>query len=210
MSFNPLDLKHLNLQYDKGNSYILYIRKRANIQQNIVLNLHLSDLSTFILSMLSFQWQIEKNPFQKLCMNTDMALFWANAGTGSRGVVIKSCMILVTPWTVAHQAALSMGFPRQEYWRMGSHSFPRGSSRPRDWTWLSCNLGRFSTNWATRKAPNVGIAACYLVCADKWLSFSTHLYKGSWFPEYGWFPKRRIFFENVKIEEISETLLAHW
>ena len=23
----------------------------------------------------------------------------------------------VTPWTVAHQASLSMGFPRQEYWR---------------------------------------------------------------------------------------------
>ena len=23
---------------------------------------------------------------------------------------------LVTPWTVAHQAPLSMGFPRQEYW----------------------------------------------------------------------------------------------
>jgi len=22
----------------------------------------------------------------------------------------------VTPWTVAHQAALSMGFSRQEYW----------------------------------------------------------------------------------------------
>ena len=22
----------------------------------------------------------------------------------------------VTPWTVAHQAPLSMGFPRQEYW----------------------------------------------------------------------------------------------
>ena len=21
-----------------------------------------------------------------------------------------------TPWTIAHQAALSMGFPRQEYW----------------------------------------------------------------------------------------------
>ena len=23
---------------------------------------------------------------------------------------------IVTPWTVAHQAPLSMGFPRQEYW----------------------------------------------------------------------------------------------
>ena len=24
--------------------------------------------------------------------------------------------LLVTPWTVAHQAPLSMGFSRQEYW----------------------------------------------------------------------------------------------
>ena len=28
-----------------------------------------------------------------------------------------SCVCLfATPWTVAHQASLSMGFPRQEYW----------------------------------------------------------------------------------------------
>ena len=24
--------------------------------------------------------------------------------------------LLATPWTVAHQASLSMGFPRQEHW----------------------------------------------------------------------------------------------
>ena len=30
----------------------------------------------------------------------------------SRSVMSDS----VTPWTVAHQAPLSMGFPRQEYW----------------------------------------------------------------------------------------------
>ena len=28
----------------------------------------------------------------------------------------QSCPTLVTPWTVAHQASLSVGFPRQEYW----------------------------------------------------------------------------------------------
>ena len=29
-----------------------------------------------------------------------------------------SCVqLFVTPWTVASQAPLSMGFPRQEYWR---------------------------------------------------------------------------------------------
>ena len=31
-------------------------------------------------------------------------------------LVPKSCPALLTPWTVAHQAPLSMGFFRQEYW----------------------------------------------------------------------------------------------
>ena len=35
---------------------------------------------------------------------------------GGGGLVAKSCPILVTPWTVACQAPLSMGFSRQEYW----------------------------------------------------------------------------------------------
>ena len=33
----------------------------------------------------------------------------------SGGLVTKSCLTLATPWTRAHQAALSMGFPRQGY-----------------------------------------------------------------------------------------------
>ena len=32
------------------------------------------------------------------------------------GLVAKSCLTLATPWTVACQAPLSMGFSRQEYW----------------------------------------------------------------------------------------------
>ena len=31
-------------------------------------------------------------------------------------LVAQTCLTLVTPWTVAHQAPLSMGFSRQEYW----------------------------------------------------------------------------------------------
>ena len=31
------------------------------------------------------------------------------------GLVAKLCPTLATPWTVAHQAALSMGFPKQKY-----------------------------------------------------------------------------------------------
>ena len=35
---------------------------------------------------------------------------------GGGGLVIQSCPTLATPWTVAHQAPLPMGFSRQESW----------------------------------------------------------------------------------------------
>ena len=35
---------------------------------------------------------------------------------GGGGLVAKLCSTLETPWTVAPQAPLSMGFPRQEFW----------------------------------------------------------------------------------------------
>ena len=35
---------------------------------------------------------------------------------GGGALVAKSCPTLGTPWAVAHQAPLSMGFSRQEYW----------------------------------------------------------------------------------------------
>ena len=40
---------------------------------------------------------------------------WGGGGGGG-GLVAKSYPTLATPWTVAHQAPLSMGFSRQEYW----------------------------------------------------------------------------------------------
>ena len=35
---------------------------------------------------------------------------------GGGGLVTKSCLTFVTPWTVARQVPLPMGFSRQEYW----------------------------------------------------------------------------------------------
>ena len=42
-----------------------------------------------------------------------------------RGLVAESCPTLLTPWTVAWQAPLSMEFPRQEYWSGLSFPSPR-------------------------------------------------------------------------------------
>ena len=41
-----------------------------------------------------------------------------------------SCLTLATPWTVACQAPLSMGFPRQEYWNEFSFPPPKDPPNP--------------------------------------------------------------------------------
>ena len=47
---------------------------------------------------------------------------WYVQGSSARSLrclcasVTQSCPTLCDPWTVAHQAPLSMGFSRQEYW----------------------------------------------------------------------------------------------
>ena len=43
---------------------------------------------------------------------------------GGAGLVTKSCSTLVTVWTIARQAPLSMGFSRQEYWSELPFPFP--------------------------------------------------------------------------------------
>ena len=43
-------------------------------------------------------------------------LGWRAMVGGGGDLVAKSYLTLVTPWTVAHQAPLSLGFSRQEYW----------------------------------------------------------------------------------------------
>ena len=51
-------------------------------------------------------------------------------GGGGGGLVTKSCLTLATPWTVACQGPLSIGFSRQEYWSglpipsLGDHANP--------------------------------------------------------------------------------------
>ena len=52
---------------------------------------------------------------------------------------VQLCVAL---WTVAHQAPLSMGFSRQEYWIWIATSFSRGSPQPRDQTRIDYLLNR--------------------------------------------------------------------
>ena len=66
------------------------------------------------------------------------------------------CMCLLTQLcllTVACQAPLFMKFSRHEHWI--AIPFFRGSSQPRDQTWVSCIAGRFFTIWASRASVDI-------------------------------------------------------
>ena len=45
-------------------------------------------------------------------------------GGGGGGLLAKSCLTLATPWTIAGQAPLPIGFSRQEYWSGLPFPFP--------------------------------------------------------------------------------------
>ena len=64
---------------------------------------------------------------------------------------------VVTPWTVAHQASLSMGFSRQEYWSGFAMPSSRGSSQPRDPIQVSLIAG-----CSLRSEPAVKLAPWWL------------------------------------------------
>jgi len=68
-------------------------------------------------------------------------------------VCALSCVqFLAATWTVVHQAPLSMGFSRQEYWSGLPCPPPGDLPPPRDQTCFSFMAGGFFTIWATREA----------------------------------------------------------
>ena len=70
------------------------------------------------------------------------------------GLVAKSCLILVTPWTVACQAPLNIGFSRKEYWSEFPFPSPGDLPDPVTEPRTACIAGRFFTDSTMREAPN--------------------------------------------------------
>ena len=66
--------------------------------------------------------------------------------------VLSRVWLFVTPWTVAHQASLSMGFPKQDYWSglpFPSPDLPNQGSNP---CLLHCRKSLY--HWATWEAAS--------------------------------------------------------
>ena len=67
-------------------------------------------------------------------------------------LVTQSCPSLCDPWTIVHQAPLSMGILQARILEWVAMLSSRGSSQPRDRTQVSHIAGRFFTIWATSEA----------------------------------------------------------
>ena len=69
--------------------------------------------------------------------------------------LLSRAQLFATPSSVAHQAPLPVGFPRQEYWSGLPLPSPGESSRPMDQTCISsvsCLGRQILYHWATREA----------------------------------------------------------
>ena len=60
-------------------------------------------------------------------------------------LLLSRVQLFATSYTVAHQAPLSLGFPKQEYWSGFPFFSPGDFSWPRGWTCVSCMADRFFT-----------------------------------------------------------------
>ena len=109
------------------------------------------------LEILNFRWTmtVKNNTTHNtiLILTTMILSICTSLTTAVKRYLRKHVQLSATPWTVAHQASLSMGFSRQEYWSRLPFPSSGGPSRPRDQTRVSCIAGIFFTVWATREAP---------------------------------------------------------
>ena len=79
------------------------------------------------------------------------------------------------PWTVAHEASLSTGFPRQEYCSELPFYSP-GTFPPRDQTWVFC-IGRWILHHqVTWEAPLSEYRAQFYQAPQRWPFMAAHQY----------------------------------
>ena len=105
-------------------------------------------------------------------------------------LVAQSRLTFATPWTVAGQAPLSIGFPREEYWSALPFA-TQGISQHRDQTCIFCIGRQILYHWTTKETMFI----CHLyVSLEKCLCRSSTVL--DWVVFYIELQKLFVYFEN--------------
>ena len=93
--------------------------------------------------------------------------------------VSQSCPTPCNPMDCSLQGSSVHGIPQARILEWVVIPFSRRSSRPRDWTWVSCIGGRFFTIWDTREALIMqllfpGNILCFQIYSVWWVQKSCY------------------------------------
>ena len=125
----------------------MYREAKANSNDNYVSILSTNHSLNFSYSWLSFL--INKAPYSWLqlhILKLHLILYLRKEKKEKKAKSLSYVRFFATPWTVAH------GILQARILEWVASSFSRGSSRPRDQTWVSHIAGRHFNLWATREA----------------------------------------------------------
>ena len=78
----------------------------------------------------------------------------------------QSCPTLCNPMDYSLPGSSVHGILQARILEWVAIFFSKGSSLPRDWTWVSCIAGSFFIIWATREVPGKSTEACKKCLAD--------------------------------------------
>ena len=108
-------------------------------------------------SILKMNLQNPVETFQiKSCGKEINYLHWSGAICQKvKLTVVQSCLTLCDPMDCSPPGSSVHGISQARILEWVAISFSRGSTWPRDQTFISCIAGRFFTVWATREAPNL-------------------------------------------------------
>ena len=126
--------------------------------------------------------------------------------------MLQSCLTLYDPMDCSPPVSSVHGILQARILEWTAIPFSRGSSWPRDWTWVSCIAGRFFTIWAIGESPLVtklyptfcDLMACRLLCPRDFPSKNTKV--GSHFLLQGIFPEPEIETASPALQMDSLTL----
>ena len=144
-----------------------HIACTASAQAHAPLGLHLWNiyLKTKLFRILRWQQQTLNQSLGSFLTWVPVELYMLHVHEVGPGPIVALCAVLsrfsrvwlfATPWTIAHQASLSVGFPRQKYWSELPFPSPGYLPDPRikSESLISPALaGRFFTTRATREVP---------------------------------------------------------
>ena len=108
-------------------------------------------ISSFFLGPLNIMSLITRFQDQPCITNAPMEYLYSVFFFPVHGVLVtQSCPTLCDPMDYSPPGSFVHGILQARILEWVAILFSRGSSQPRDWTWVSCIWGRCFTIWATR------------------------------------------------------------